>query len=263
VMQSCMMLADLDGMMRITEQLIVGMTQHLNATRIIPWKPMEQLLATAQRREYIKADADDTAELEVEFNLDDLMIDLIPPWSRRSVYELVQNMIGIDFSGIYHVGDAMDAARLAGVELQDSVRFKNVKDVLMETIKQVVGPSLIQPTFLIDFPSEESPFADEQRNQSKRGKHFELYINGLKFAEGFSGLTDPLEYETQQSLQSRQRADCSQGMSAQDDDFLTALKYGMPPFAGITVDIDRLVMLMTGAVDIRDVIYFPIFRQVK
>ena len=140
VMQCCMMLADLDGMMRITEQLIVGMTQHLNATRIIPWKPMEQLLTTAQRREYIEADADVTLEPEVEFNLDDLMIDLVPPWSRRSVYELVQDMTGVDFSGIHHVGDAMDAARWAGVELQDAVRFSNVNDVLMETLKQVVGP---------------------------------------------------------------------------------------------------------------------------
>jgi lysyl-tRNA synthetase class 2 len=106
----------------------------------------------------------------------------------------------------------------------------------------MVGPSLIQPTFLIDSMPGETASAGQNRSQASYGSRFQLYINGLEFAEGFSGQTDPLESEPY----------------LYDDDFLTALNYGLPPSGGLTLDIDRLVMLMTGALDIRDVIYFPV-----
>ncbi len=256
ILQCCMILADLDDMMRITEQLIAGLSQQLNSTSIIPWKLSEQLDALAQQREQerLGLEADDPLSPHQAVTAAEIMIDLVPPWSRRSSYELVQDITGLDFSLFYTVNHAIEAARRAGVNLPNPDEFTSVAAVLTETINQVVGPLLIQPTFIVDLPFGEPTFSHDGSHRPASGKRFQLYINGLKFAEGFSGQSDPMEY---QALQSQQR---SATATAEDADFLNALKYGMPPTGGVTVDIDRLIMLMTDADDIRDVIYFPVLQ---
>ena len=251
-----MALADLDDMMRLTEQLIVGVTQHLNATRVIPWKLLEQILAIALQRE---ADLDPTSTMNNEFDIEDMMVDLVPPWPRRPVYEFVRNITGIDFASIDNANDAIRVARQEGMTIDEPLMFPHVIDVVKEIFNQLVVPSLIQPTFLVDRPSEKNAGTGDSQNSSTSNNRFQLYINGLKFAEGFSGLTDPLEYRTQQSFPGQE----GQGIHPQDDDHLNALKYGMPPSGSLTIYLDRLIMLLTGAVDIRDVIYFPIFQSAK
>lgn len=238
VMRGCMMLADLEDMMKLTEQLIAGLTQHLNATRVIPWKSLEQLVTAAQQRQLLEADPDAMPDQSADVAFDDMSIDLVPPWSRRSVYDLARDVTGVDFTAVDNVETAVSAVRWAEVELDAMATFSSVGDVLAELVRQVVGPSLIQPTFLVFAAPEPGAFAGE----ASYGSRFQLYINGLLFAEGGSGQTDP----------------AAQALDDHDDDFLTALKYGLPPSGALTVEVDRLVMLMTGAMDIRDVICFPI-----
>ena len=255
ILQCCMILADLDDMMRITEQLISGLSQQINSTAIIPWKLSEQLDALARQREQerLGLETDDPLLPHQARCTDEIMIDLVPPWSRRPSYELVQDITGLDFSLFYTVDHAIEGARRAGVDLPNPDEFASVAAVLTETIKQVVGPLLIQPTFIVDLPLSEPTFNPDGSSRPASAKRFQLYINGLKFAEGFSGQSDPLEYQALQSQQHRTT-------TAEDADFLNALKYGMPPTGGVTVDIDRLIMLMTDADDIRDVIYFPVLQ---
>lgn len=247
VMQCCMMLATFDDLLKITERLMGFVTQQLNATRMIPWKSLEEMLALAQEREQMAADIDYLQEPKSELSPDDMLIDLVPPWSRRSANELVRDVTRINFSAIADVDTAIDLARQAGVNVTEPTMFKTVEAVLSETLKQVVAPTLIQPTFVVDAPCEQSASAEQGCASSKSSRSFQLYINGLVFAEGSTGQTDPQAY-------------CGE---AQDDAWLKVLSYGLPPFGEITVSIDRLAMLMTGATDIRDVIYFPVFHRPK
>src|SRR5690606_29266461 len=110
-----------------------------------------------------------------------------PPWSRRSVYDVVRDVTGVDFTAVDNVETAVSALRWSGIELDAMETFNNFGDILAELVRQVVGPSLIQPTFLVFPAPESSAFAGEASD----GSRFQLYINGLQFAEGGSGQTDP------------------------------------------------------------------------
>ena len=241
MMQCCIFLADLDTMMKLTEELFVEIAKQLQSTRIIVWKHWEQIDAIAQSRRLLQTDPDNL--IEESFSADDMMVDLVPPWSRRSVYELVRDLISVDFAQVHDVQTAIQAARQANIEIPDPSTFTSIKAVLIEIIDQVVAPLLIQPTFIIGFPANDAVVGKSDK-RSTPNDQFQLYINGLKFAEGYIGMTDPLEYQAHAYVP--------------EDAFLNALKYGLPPYAGLSIDIDRLAMLMTGAVDIRDVIYFPV-----
>ena len=247
VMQCRMMLADTGDLMRLTEQLLVGMTTRLNATRIIPWQSFEQIRCHAQERAAAEADWTDMSADLIDSDADDILIDLVPPWSRRSVEELTQDITGIDFCQIETIEEAAEAARAAGVDLSKVGTLTCVHDVLMETVNQLVGPGLIQPTFLVDGSSPRNPTSEPQRASAQSTGRFQLYINGLVFAEGSNEGTDPGEYTGQDP----------------NDGYWTALKYGMPPVGALAIYMDRVVMLMTGALDIRDVIYFPLFHRAR
>jgi lysyl-tRNA synthetase class 2 len=161
----------------------------------------------------------------------------------------------IDFSRFTRVTmrDAVDqASGNTGVELSDAA--------LLEAFENNVEPNLIQPTFIIDFPKSISPLSKASPENSAIAERFELFINGMEVANGFSELNDPKEqYERfVDQMSERERGD--EEAMILDEDYIRALSYGMPPAAGIGIGIDRLVMLLTNKHSIRDVILFPHLR---
>ena len=185
-------------------------------------------------------------------------IDLSPPWRRATMHELVLEAIGLDFQGFAsreEAAAAMTAKGLHAPELADSVGR-----LLNEAFEQAVETTLIQPTFVTDYPVEISPLARPHRSKPGLVERFELFIVGREHANAFSELTDPVDQR--QRLEAQQARKAAGDLEAQglDEDFVMALEVGMPPTGGLGIGIDRLVMLLTDSPSIRDVIAFPLLR---
>ena len=185
-------------------------------------------------------------------------VDLTPPWRRATMHELVQEATGLDFNSFASREDAATAMQAAGLEVPS--KADSVGRLLNEAFEQRVETSLIQPTFVMDYPIEISPLA--RKHRSKRGlvERFELFIVGRETANAFSELIDPVDQR--QRLEAQQERKSAGDLEAQglDEDFVNALEVGMPPTGGLGIGIDRLVMLLTDSPSIRDVIAFPLLR---
>ncbi|KAJ4958163.1 hypothetical protein NE237_025274 [Protea cynaroides] len=208
------------------------------------------------------------------------------PWRRETMHNLVKEATGIDFNGMR--GDIEIAKEVAlkalGVGHDSKEKYSidacpSVGHVLNEVFECVVEPTLLQPTFVLDYPIEISPLAKPHRRHAGLTERFELFICGRELANAFSELTDPMDQRKRLEEQVRQhnskRAANSQVHSVDerkkrndddsyevtlDEDFLKALEYGMPPASGMGLGIDRLVMLLTNSASIRDVIAFPVLK---
>ncbi|MGF1570968.1 MAG: lysine--tRNA ligase [Nodosilinea sp.] len=186
-------------------------------------------------------------------------IDLTPPWPRVTMHDLVQERTGIDFHQFATLEEAkagVKALNLHGVDDCDSVG-----KLLNEVFEQRIETTLMQPTFLIDHPVEISPLSKPHRSQPGVVERFELFIAGRETANGFSELTDPVDQRQRFELQAARKAAGDLEASGVDEDFLTALEYGMPPTCGEGIGIDRLVMVLTDSASIRDVIAFPLLKR--
>jgi lysyl-tRNA synthetase class 2 len=133
--------------------------------------------------------------------------------------------------------------------------------VITKLFDALVEPKLIQPTFITGYPAEVSPLSRRSDRQPDITERFELFIAGLEIANGFSELNDPVDQKARFSEQVESREAGDQKAHLMDDDYIEALEYGMPPTAGEGIGIDRLVMLLTNAVSIREVILFPHMKQ--
>ncbi len=185
-------------------------------------------------------------------------IDLKPPWKKVTMHDLVKEATGIDFS---LVKDRSEAALLmvqAGLEVP--AKADTIGRLLNEAFEQKVESSLVQPTFVMDYPIEISPLARKHRSKEGLVERFELFIAGRETANAFSELIDPIDQRQRlEEQQSRRKAGDLEANDI-DEDFLNSLEVGMPPTGGLGIGIDRLVMLLTDSPSIRDVIAFPLLR---
>ncbi len=181
-------------------------------------------------------------------------IELAPPWRRLPMLEGILERTGLDFSGV-SVDEARRMAESIGVALQPDW---NWGQIVQEVFEQTVEDTLIQPTFIIDFPTDVSPLAKRKADNPQLVYRFEAFVGGqIELANAFSELNDPLDQEDRFREQARQKAAGDEEAMEYDTDFIRALQYGLPPCGGLGIGIDRLVMLLADVDSIREVILFP------
>ena len=186
-------------------------------------------------------------------------IDLTPGWPRMPMHEAVKKYCGIDFMAITSDEEAVAAAKSIGVELPETAD-KTWGNALYECFDQKVEEKLIQPTFITMHPVDVSPLAKRSPSDPRLTERFELFICHSEMGNAFSELNDPIDQRGrfQKQVELRDKGDDEAGMM--DEDFLTALEYGLPPTGGLGIGIDRCVMLLTNSDSIREVILFPTMK---
>jgi len=187
-------------------------------------------------------------------------IDLSFPWERLTMLDAIKKHVGIDYDKM-SVEDAYAAAKNAGVEIDESK--KTWGNIVYETFDQLVESKLIQPVFITDYPVEVSPLAKRSVEDPRMTYRFEFFIYAREMGNAYSELNDPIDQKERFERQVKLRASGDDEAQMMDDDFVTALEYGMPPTGGLGIGIDRMIMLLTGSSSIRDVMLFPTMKPKK
>jgi lysyl-tRNA synthetase class 2 len=183
-------------------------------------------------------------------------LDFSPPWRRVRYFDAIREAVGVDLAGADEARVRETAERL-GIDLKGKAGIAQAID---EIFSETAQPNLIQPTFVTDFPLELSPLAKRHRSDGRLVERFELFAGGMELANAFSEQNDPAEQAAAFERQSLLREQGDLEAQVTDHDFLRALETGMPPTGGVGIGIDRLVMVATGAANIREVILFPQLR---
>ncbi|MHC4751488.1 MAG: lysine--tRNA ligase [Planctomycetota bacterium] len=183
----------------------------------------------------------------------ELTIDFTRPWRRAKYAELLKEYSGCDIDDIKAVRAKARELELDEADMDDAV-------VINEVFESTVEDNLIAPTFVIDYPAELCPLTRRKKDNPDFAERFELYIARMELANAYTELNDPAKQYENFLIQLRGQ---EESMATMDEDFITALKYGMPPAGGLGIGIDRLVMVLTGAASIRDVVLFPLLRPAK
>jgi lysyl-tRNA synthetase, class II len=184
-------------------------------------------------------------------------VDLSPPWRRETVTEAIRSRTGVDIERFGERDELAAEMRARGLAAPEEDSWPQLVD---ELLSKHVEPGLIEPTFLLDYPVELSPFAKRHRSKDGLVERFEAFAGGMELANAFTELNDPDEqrrrFEEQRSLAAAGDVEAQ----PYDEAFIQALEYGMPPTGGIGIGVDRLVMVLTGARSIREVVLFPAMR---
>ncbi len=188
------------------------------------------------------------------------IIDFGPPWEKLDLRNIVKKCSGIDFEEFTDPSDLADQIKRLGIQVEEPSSRGRLIDKL---VSATVEPTLIQPTFLLDYPVDMSPLAKQKTDTPGFVERFEGFAGGMEIANSFSELNNPEEQRKRFVEQDKLRESLSldEDMDRLDEDFLIAIEHGMPPTGGLGIGIDRLTMLITGQTSIREVILFPQLRQ--
>ena len=222
--------ADFHTMMDIAEGILAGAAKEINGSYQVEWMGEQ--------------------------------IDLTPGWRRLTMVDAVKEYVGVDFGAITDDAEAVAAAKAVGVELADAAE-KTWGNALYACFDQKVEEKLIQPTFITMYPVEVSPLTKRSPADPRLTERFELFICHSELANAYSELNDPIDQRQRFEKQVEQRERGDDETEMLDEDFLTAMEYGMPPTGGMGMGIDRCVMLLTGADTIREVILFPTMKTLE
>lgn len=217
---------DYEDIMRLTEDMIASIAQEVLGTKKIQYQDQE--------------------------------VDLNTPWRRVSMVDLVKEATGVDFSRQMSDEEAHQLAKEHKVPVEDTMTFGHIVNAFFE---HFVEHTLIQPTFVTGHPVAISPLAKKSESDPRFTDRFELFIVGREHANAFSELNDPLDQRKRFEDQLVEREQGNDEAHEMDEDFVRALEYGMPPTGGLGIGVDRLVMLLTDAPSIRDVLLFPHMRE--
>ena len=190
---------------------------------------------------------------ETKIQFANLTIDLSGPWRKVTYAELLKEHGGCDIDDIKAIRKKAKELEIDEAEMDDVV-------VVNEVFEATVEDKLINPTFVIDYPAPLCPLTKRKKDDPKYAERFELFIGQMELANAYTELNDPAVQEENFRIQLRGQ---EESMATMDKDFITALKYGMPSAGGLGIGIDRLVMVLTGAASIRDVVLFPLLRPSK
>lgn len=188
-------------------------------------------------------------------------IDLTPSWRRITMIDAIKEVTGVDFNLINTDEEAQKIAKEKGVEFEE---IKNTRGhIINEFFETFVEETLIQPTFIMDYPVEVSPLTKRRSDDPRLVERFELFIGGREYGNAYSELNDPIDqYERfLKQVEAREKGDEEAG--GMDEDFVTALEIGMPPTGGMGIGLDRLIMLLTNSASIRDVLFFPTMKPLS
>ena len=185
-------------------------------------------------------------------------IDLTPAWKRISMIDSIKEVTGVDFNTIETDEEAKKAAEELHVELDELKLTRG--EIINQVFEAKVEETLIQPTFIYDYPVEVSPLTKRKPSDPRLTERFEVFIGAREYGNAYSELNDPIDQYERFKKQVEARDAGDEEANMMDEDFVTALEYGMPPTGGLGIGIDRLVMLLTDSASIRDVLLFPTMK---
>jgi lysyl-tRNA synthetase class 2 len=193
----------------------------------------------------------------MQFEYQGKTLDFTPPWQRLTLKESLLRFGDLNDEDLNDYQKVRDYAKRLELEVKGD---EPLGKLYVEIFEAVVEPHLLQPTFITEYPIEDSPLARKNDRDPRVVDRFELYVFGREIANAFSELNDPLDQRARFERQAEAKGGEEDGSGFVDEDFLRALEYGMPPAAGEGIGIDRLVMILTNSPSIRDVILFPHMR---
>ena len=188
-------------------------------------------------------------------------IDLTPNWKRITMIDAIKEQTGVDFNSVETDEEAQKVAKELNVEI-DPIKTSR-GEIINQVFEDKVEETLIQPTFIYDYPVEVSPLTKRKPSDPRLKERFELFIGGREYANAYSELNDPIDQYERFLNQVKQREAGDDEANMMDEDFVTALEYGMPPTGGLGIGVDRLIMLLTDQASIRDILLFPTMKPLN
>ena len=187
-------------------------------------------------------------------------VDLGSPWERMTMLESIKKYTGADFAATKTAEEAEALAKSIGIEFEEDAPKLSRGEIISLAFEEKVEEQLVQPTFIYEYPVEISPLAKRYADNPDFTERFEIFITRREFGNAFSELNDPIDQKERFIKQVEKREQGDDEANMMDEDYVTALEYGLPPTGGLGIGIDRLVMLLTDSSSIRDVLLFPTMK---
>ena len=220
--------ADYNDMMDLTEDMIRTVAQEVLGTTLITYQGEE--------------------------------IDLGKPWKRITMIDSIKERTGVDFRTAKDAEDAKSMAKSIGIEFDEESEQLSKGEIISLAFEECVEETLVQPTFITEYPVEISPLAKRYKDNPEFTERFEVFITRRELGNAFSELNDPIDQKERFMKQVEKREKGDEEANMMDEDYVNALEYGLPPTGGLGIGIDRLVMLLTDSSSIRDVLLFPTMK---